>query len=71
MIPLGSSSNLGIVTYIKPNTKVKIQRQRVPDDEDIDIAKIVKDDKAKYERKRATEIERQLKEKEAKSLALE
>ena len=30
--------------YIKPNTKVKTQRQKVPDDEDIDIAKIVKDD---------------------------
>ena len=54
--------------YIKPNTKVKTQRQKVPDDEDIDIAK---DDKPKQERKRATEIERQLKDKEAKRLALE
>ena len=27
--------------YIKPNTNVKIQRQKVPDDEDIDIDKIV------------------------------
>ena len=26
--------------YIKPNTKAKIQRQKVPDDEDIDIDKI-------------------------------
>ena len=26
--------------YIKPNTKTKIQRQKVPDDEDIDIDKI-------------------------------
>ena len=57
--------------YIKPNTKAKTQRQKVPDDEDIDIAKIVKDDKPKYDRKRATEIERQLREKEAKRLALE
>ena len=57
--------------YIKPNTKVKTQRQKVPDDEDIDIAKIVKDDKPKYNRKSATEIERQLREKEAKRLALE
>ena len=56
--------------YIKPNTKVKTQGQRVPDDEDIDIAKIVKDDKAKYDRKSATEIERQLREKEAKRLVL-
>ena len=58
------------VEYIKPNTKVKIRRQKVPDDEDIDIAKIVKDDKPKHDRKRATETERQLKEKEAKRLAL-
>ena len=43
--------------YIKPNTKVKTQRQKVPD-EDIDIAKIVKDDKPKYDRKSATETER-------------
>ena len=28
--------------YTKPNTKVKIQRQKVPDDEDIDIDKIAK-----------------------------
>ena len=56
---------------IKPNTKVKIQRQKVPDDEDIDIDKIVKDDKPKYDRKRATELERQLREKEAKRLVLE
>ena len=54
------------IEYIKPNTKVKTQRQKVPDDEDIDIAKIVKDD-----RKGATEIERQLREKEAKRLVLE
>ena len=46
------------IEYIKPNTKVKIQRQKEPDDEDIDIAKIVKDDKPKYDRKRATELER-------------
>ena len=31
--------------YTKPNTKVKIQRQKVPDDENIDIDKIVKGDK--------------------------
>ena len=59
------------IEYIKPNTKVKIQRQKVPDDEDIDIAKIVKDDKRKYDRKRATELERQLREKETKRLVRE
>ena len=70
------------IEYIKPNTRVKTQRQKVPDDEDIDMDKIFKDDKPGYDRKRdfkntlhdrkrATETERQLKEKEAKRLALE
>ena len=57
--------------YTKPNTKVKIQRQKVPDDEDIDIDKIVKGDKPKDDRKSATKIEKQYREKEAKRLALE
>ena len=60
-----------LTDYIKPNTKVKTQRQKVPDDEDIDIAKIVKGEKPKDDRKSATEIERQSREKEAKRLALE
>ena len=51
-----------LTDYIKPNTKVKTQRQKVPDNEDIDIAKIVKDDKPKDDRKSATEIERQSRE---------
>ena len=57
--------------YMKPNTKVKIQRQKVPDDEDIDMDKIVKGDKPKDDRKSATKIEKQYREKEAKRLALE
>ena len=57
--------------YTKPNTKVKIQRQKVPDDEDIDIDKIVKGDKPKDDRYSATKTEKQYKEKEAKRLALE
>ena len=58
------------IEYIKPNTKVKTQRQKVPDDEDIDMAKIVKYDKPRHDRQRALETERQLQEKEAKRLAL-
>ena len=58
------------IEYIKPNTKVKMQRQKVPDDDDIDMAKIVKDDKPRYDRQRALETKRQLQEKEAKRLAL-
>ena len=57
--------------YTKPNTKAQIQRQKVPDDEDIDIDKIFKGDKPKDDRKIATGIERQSREKEAKRLALE
>ena len=57
--------------YTKPNTKVKIQRHKVPDDEDIDIDKIVKGDKPKDDRKSATKIEKQSREKRAKRLALE
>ena len=57
--------------YTKPNTKVKTQRQKVPDDENIDIDKIVKGNKPKDDRKSATEIERQSREKETKRLALE
>ena len=56
---------------MKPNTNVKTQRQKVPDDKDIDINKIVKGNKPKDDRKIATEIERQSREKEAKRLALE
>ena len=39
------------IEYIKPNTRVKMQRQKVPDDEDIYMDKIVKDDKPRYDRK--------------------
>ena len=58
------------IEYIKPNTKVKMQRQKVPDDEDIDMAKIVKDDKPRHDRQKALETKRQLQEMEAKRLAL-
>ena len=57
--------------YIKPNTNVKIQRQKVSDDEDIDIDKIVQGDKPKDDRNSATKTEKQYKEKEAKRLVIE
>ena len=56
--------------YIKPNTKAKIQRQKVPDDEDIEIDKIARGNKPKDDRNSATKTEKQYKEKEAKRLAL-
>ena len=62
---------LALKEYIKPNTKAKIQRQKVPDDEDIDIDKIARGDKPKDDRNSATKAEKQYKEKEAKRLVLE
>ena len=56
--------------YIKPNTKTKIQRQKVPDDEDIDIDKIAQGDKPKDDRNSATKTVKQYKEKEAERLVL-
>ena len=57
--------------YKKPNTKAKMQRQKAPDDEDIDIDKIARGDKPKDDRNSATKTEKQYKEKETKRLALE
>ena len=39
------------IESIKPNTRVRKQRQKVQDDEDIDMDKIVKDDTSRYARK--------------------
>ena len=50
---------------------VKTQRQKVPDDEDIDINKIVRGDRPKDGRNSATITAKQYKEKEAKRLSLE
>ena len=61
---------LALKEYIKPNTKAKIQRQKVPDDEDIDIDKIARGDKPKNDRNSATKTVKHYKEKEAKSLVL-
>ena len=55
----------------KSNINVKIQRQKVPDDKDIDINKIVQGDRPKDDRNSATKTEKQYKEKEAKRLVLE
>ena len=55
----------------KPNTNIKIHRQKVPDDEDIDINKIARGDRPEYDRNSATKIEKQYKKKEADRLALE
>ena len=56
---------------MKPNAKIKMQRQKVPDDEDIDINKIVQGDRPKEDRNEAHITAKQYNEKEAKRLALE
>ena len=64
---------LANIEYIKPNTQIRKQRQKVPDDENIEMDKIVKDNTPRYaikqdlkevlhDRKIANETERQLKE---------
>ena len=55
----------------KSNTNVKTRRQKVPDDEDIDINKIAQGDRPKDDRNSATITTKQYKEKEAIRLALE
>ena len=61
------------IEYIKPNMRIRKQRQKVLNDEDIDMDKIVKDDTPRYtikqdlkevlhDTKIAAETERQLKE---------
>ena len=56
---------------VKPNTNIKTQRQKVPDDEDIDINKIAQGNRPKDDRNNADITAKQYKEKEAKRLALE
>ena len=55
------------IEYKKPNTKVKTQRQKVPDDENIDMAKIVKDDKPRHDRQKALETKGNYKRKRPKN----
>ena len=56
---------------MKLNAKIKMRRQKVPDDEDIDINKIVQGDRPKEDRNEARITAKQYNEKEAKRLALE
>ena len=65
-----TDKHLALKEYIKPNTKAKIQRQKVPDGEDIDIDKIAQGDKPKNDRNSATKTVKQYKEKEAERLAI-
>ena len=64
-----TNRRLALEEGMKPNTNMKMQRQKVPDDEDIDINKIAQGDRPKDDKADITA--KQYREKEAKRLALE
>ena len=66
-----TSRHLALKEGMKPNTNIKMRRQKVPDDEDIDINKIAQGNRPKDDRNSADITAKQYKEKEAKRLALE
>ena len=66
-----TNMHLALKEGMKPNAKIKIRRQKVPDDEDIDINKIVQGDRSKEDRNEAHITAKQYNEKEANGLALE
>ena len=66
-----TSRRLALKEGTKPNTNIKTRRQKVPDDEDIDINKIAQGDTPKDDRNSADKMVKQYKENEAKRLALE
>ena len=66
-----TSRHLALKEGTKPNTSIKTRRQKVPDDEDIDINKIAQGDRPKDDRNNGDITAKQYKEKEAKRLVLE
>ena len=66
-----TSRHLAFKEGTKPNINIRMQTQKVPDDEDIDINKIARGDRPKDDRNNANITAKQYKEKEAKRLALE
>ena len=66
-----TSRRLALKEGTKLNTNIKTRRQKVPDDEDIDINKIAQGDRPKDDRNSADITVKQYKENEAKRLVLE
>ena len=66
-----TNRRLALKESMKPKTNIKMRRQKVPDDEDIDINKIAQGDRPKDDRNNADITAKQYKGKEAKRLALE
>ena len=61
-----TNRHLALKEGMKPNANIKMRRQKVPDDEDIDINKIAQGDRPKEDRNKADITAKQYKEKEAK-----
>ena len=70
-IRANTNRHLALKEGTKQNTNIKMQRQKVPDDEDIDINKISQGDRPKDDRNKADITAKQYKKKEAKRLVLE
>ena len=66
-----TNRHLALKEGTMPNTNIKTRRQKVPDDEDIDINKIAQGNRPKDDRNNADITAKQYKEKEAKRLVLE
>ena len=66
-----TNRQLALKEGMKPNANIKMRRQKVPDDEDIDINKIAQANRPKEDRNKADITAKQYKENEAKRLALE
>ena len=66
-----TSRCLALKEGTKSNINIKMPRQKVPDDEDIDINKIARGDRPKDDRNNTDITAKQYKEKEAKRLVLE
>ena len=52
-----TNRHLALKEGMKPNAKIKMRRQKVPDDEDIDINKIVQGDRLKEDRNEAISLQ--------------
>ena len=66
-----TSRHLALTEGMRPNINIRMQRQKVLDDEDIDINKIARGDRPKDDGNNADITAKQYKEKEAKRLVLE
>ena len=68
---VNTNRRIALKEGMKPNINIKMRRQKVPDDDDIDINKIAQGDRPRDDRNKADITAKQYREKEAKRLVLE